>query len=259
MALLSDAAHVLTDLSAQALSLLALHFAARPADRRRTFGYYRLEILAALANGTLLILLSVVLIAQASHRLQSPHAVHAQLVIPVALAGLIANGAGAWLLHGSESLNVRGAYLHVLSDLAALVAVLGGAILMYFKPGLTFIDPLLGIAIALAVVWSAVRLVREATDVLLEAVPSGIDLEAVREDVRKLPGIEDVHDLHIWTITSGLHALSAHIVVRRGTTLMSDNDELLKSVKSLLLQNHRIAHSTLQIESQDYEHVMSLR
>jgi cobalt-zinc-cadmium efflux system protein len=254
LALLSDAGHVLTDMSAQFLSLFALLLAARPADARRTFGYHRLEILAALANGAILIALAGIIFYSAVGRLGDPTAVDAEIVIPVAIAGLVANGLGAWLLHGAHTLNVRGAYLHILSDLLSLAAVLIGGIVMAVKPSLAIIDPILGIGIAVIVVIGALRLLREAVDVLLEAVPGEIDAEEVREDVRKLGGIEDVHDLHIWTITSGLHALSAHIVVAQGAAMKS-NDELLTRVKELLLRRHKIAHSTLQIESSEYRHV----
>jgi cobalt-zinc-cadmium efflux system protein len=254
LALLSDAGHVLTDMSAQILSLVALLLASRPADARRTYGYYRLEILAAVANGVLLLGLSGFVFYSAWQRIGTPAHVHADIMIPVAIAGLVANVVGAWLLRSAHTLNVRGAYLHILSDLGALLAVLVGAVLMAWKPRLSLIDPILGVLIGVLVVVGAIRLLREATDVLLEAVPSDIDLERVREDVRRLGGVEDVHDLHIWTITSGLHALSAHIVVSKETHI-GCNDELLTRVKELLLRRHRIAHSTLQIESTEYEHV----
>jgi cobalt-zinc-cadmium efflux system protein len=256
IALLSDAGHMLTDLSAQILSLLALVFASRPADAKRTFGYYRLEILAALANGIVLVVLAIFVIVKAIGRIDDPHPVHAGIMLPVAVVGLIANLAGAWLLHGAHTLNVRGAYLHVLSDAMTSVVVIVGGVLMVWK-GWYVVDPILGVLIAGVVLLSAYRLLREATDVLLEAVPTGLDLEKVREDVRTVGGIEDVHDLHIWTITSGIHALSAHIVVSVDATVAS-NDELLTRIKQVLLHRHQIAHSTLQIESTVYEHVSHL-
>lgn len=254
LALLSDAGHVLTDLSAQLLSLLALVFAARPADKRRTYGYYRLEILSALANGAALLVLSGFILYSAVRRFSNPPEVHTGLMLIVASAGLVANLLAAWLLHGAHTLNVRGAYLHILSDTLASAAVVIGGAIMAWRGGLWIIDPILGVLIALIVVYGAIRLLREATDILLEAVPRGIDVEKVRNDVRALDGIEDVHDLHIWTITSNLYALSAHIVVKGGT-LAAANDELLTRIKQVLLRNHRITHSTLQIESTDYEHV----
>ncbi|MBI4508066.1 MAG: cation transporter [Deltaproteobacteria bacterium] len=254
MALLSDAGHMFTDLTAQVLSLFALLFAMRPADARRTYGYYRMEILAALANGTALVVLGGTILYGSYRRLESPMAVKTEILIPIAVIGLLANALGAWLLHGSHSLNVRAAYMHVLSDALSSLAVVVGGVVMAWRRGMYVIDPILGLGIGVVVIVNAYRLVRDAADVLLEAVPGHVDLERVREDVRALDGIEDVHDLHIWTITSGLHALSAHIVVKQGT-LVAANDELLTRVKELLLRRHRIAHSTLQIESTSYEHV----
>ncbi len=251
LALISDAGHVFTDMSAQILSLLALLFASRPATPRRTYGYQRLEILAALANGVVLVALAGGVGYAAYERLSAPVAtpIDTGIMLPIAAIGLAANLAGVWLLHGAHTLNVRGAYLHVLSDTLASVAVVGGGIAIAIDPGLALVDPILGLVIAAIVVWSAVRLVREAVDILLEAVPANIDLERVRSDVEKVPGIENVHDLHIWTITSGLHALSAHIVVKD----LAGSDDLLRHVKELLVREHQISHSTLQIESTSYD------
>jgi cobalt-zinc-cadmium efflux system protein len=254
LALLSDAGHMLTDMSAQALSLLALLFAARPANARRTFGYYRLEILAALLNGILLAVLAAYILWQAWQRIGSPPEVRTGILVTIASVGLAANLVSAWLLSRAESLNVRAAYSHIVSDALASLAVLVGGLVMWLTGGTYILDPILGFAIGLVVILSAYRLIREAVDVLLEAVPADIDLERVREDMRGIDGIEDVHDLHIWTITSGLHALSAHIVVRK-EQLGPGSDLLLTRVKELLLRDHRIAHSTLQIESTEYTHV----
>ena len=254
LALLSDAGHMLTDLSAQALSLLALLFAARPANARRTFGYYRLEILAALLNGLILAVLAAYILWEAWKRLSAPPQVHTDIMIVVAAIGLVANLVSAWLLSRAESLNVRAAYSHIISDALSSVAVVAGGAVMAIVGGLWILDPILGFVIGSLVVFSAYRLVREAIDVLLEAVPADIDLEKVREEMRRIAGVEDVHDLHIWTITSGLHALSAHLVVRR-ETLGPGCDDLLTRVKEMLLREHRIAHSTLQIESTEYTHV----
>ncbi len=253
LALLSDAGHMLTDLSALALSFLAILFASRPATARRTYGYYRLEILAALVNGIALLLLSGYIVYEAYHRLSAPPEVRTNIMLVIGSVGLAANLLAIWVLHGSHSMNVRGAYLHILSDAASSVAVVGGAVVMYFWHS-WIVDPVLGFLIGAMVLVSAYRLIREASDVLLEAVPRDIDLERVRQDVRELGGIEDVHDLHIWSITSGMFALSAHIVVHKDTLALA-NDELLTRIKELLHRRHRISHSTLQIESTEYEHV----
>jgi cobalt-zinc-cadmium efflux system protein len=238
-------------MSAQILSLLALLFAARPATARRSYGYHRLEILAALANGVILVVLAIGVGFAAYKRLTAPSAgdIHTDIMLPIAIVGLVANLAGAWLLHGAHTLNVRGAYLHVLSDTLASVAVVAGGIAIAVNPRLTFVDPILGIGIAVLVVVSAFRLLREAADVLLEAVPADIDMDEVRRDVEKVSGVEGVHDLHIWTITSGLHAMSAHIVVKDTRCC----DDLLRRVKEMLVRQHAISHSTLQIESTAYD------
>lgn len=254
LALLADAGHMLTDLGAQMLSLMALLFAARPADVRRTYGYYRLEILAALANGVLLVALASWTVYHAVQRLGSPVEVRTELMLIVAGVGLAANLTAVALLHGAHSLNVRGAYWHLLSDSISSLAVVIGGLIMWRTGELYVIDSVLSIAIAAFVLAGAYRLIREATDVLLEAVPHGIDLEQVRQDVKQLEGIEDVHDLHIWTITSGIFALSAHIVVAKDREAAA-NDALLTEIKQMLHRNHRITHSTLQIESTEYEHV----
>jgi len=235
------------------LSLLALMFAARPADARRTFGFHRLEILSALANGVVLVGLSTAIVVSSVQRFAAPPPVDASIMLPVATAGLLANVVAIWLLRGAQTLNVRGAYLHVLSDTLSSVAVVAGGAFMLWRPGLYILDPILGTLLAGLVLYTAFRLLREAVNVLLEAVPHHLDVELVRGEVRALAGIEDVHDLHIWTITSGLYAMSAHIVIPPGAE--GDNDALLRRVKELLHKNHRIAHSTLQIESSAYEHV----
>lgn len=255
LALLSDAGHMLSDLAAQALSLAALVIAARPSDRRRTYGYYRIEILAALANGVALFGLSAWILFSAWQRIRGGvRPVDAGVMMAVAAAGLLANLAGAWLLRGAESLNARGAYLHVLQDTLSSAAVIAGGAVMLALPGVRgiyLVDPLLSIAIGLFVNVGAWRLVRDAVDVLLEAVPMGLDVDAVQASIRAEPEVHEVHDLHVWTLTSGVYALSAHIVVdgQRGHA-----DDLLARVKDRLQHDHRIGHTTIQVESRGYEH-----
>lgn len=249
LALVSDAGHVFADMSGLLISLLALLFASRPPTARRTFGYHRLEILAAVVNGVILVGLAAIVVYAAIQRIGAPSHVDAEIMLPIAGIGLVANLVAAWLLHGAHTLNVRSAYLHVLSDALSSIAVLVGGTIIAFNPRLTIVDPILGLAIAAVVVAGALRLLREAVDVLLEAVPRGVDLEVVRDGVRQVPGIVDVHDLHIWCITSGLFALSAHIVIEDGTA----SDPLLRQVKDFLRKKHRIDHSTIQIESTAYD------
>lgn len=253
LALLSDAGHMLSDVVAQALSLVALILASRPADSRRTYGWYRLEILAALVNGLTLIALSGGIVWSALHRLQAPVEIRTGMMMLVAGVGLIANLIGAYLLHDAKSLNAKGAYLHVLGDTLSSVAVLIGGALMFSLGGAYWLDPALSILIGLFILYSSYSQVREAVDVLLETVPRDVDLAGVEKAIHGVEGVGEVHDLHIWTITSGMYALSAHIVVAPGHT--EHNDVLLNRVKDVLMREFKIAHTTLQLESEDYEHV----
>jgi cobalt-zinc-cadmium efflux system protein len=253
LALLSDAGHVLIDVVALSLALAALFLATRPADARRTYGWYRVEILAALLNGVTLCGLSTWILWSGWRRLQAPVEVHTGLMLTVAAAGLVANLVGTWLLHDLKSLNARGAYLHLLLDTLSSVAVLIGGVVMYFAHGWYQIDPILSMVLGLLVFYNAYRLVREAADVLLEAVPRGIDLAGVTRAIDELAGVRGVHDLHIWTITSGLYALSAHIVV--APAFDGGRDELLCQVQQMLLREFRISHTTLQLEPEGHEHV----
>ncbi len=251
LALLSDAGHMLTDVSAQIISLFALLLAARPADSKRSYGYRRLEILAALANGVLLGVLSAYTLYTAAKRFDSPPQVHTEVMLVIAAIGLVANGVAALLLHGSHSLNVRGAYLHIVSDMLSSLAVVVGGAIMWWKGGLYVLDPLLGCLIGLMVLVSAWRLVREATDVLLEAVPRGIDLDVVRADLVAVGGVAEVHDLHVWSIGSGLIALSAHVVARDAAH--GSHDALLHEIDELMRRRHGIHHSTVQVESAGFD------
>jgi cobalt-zinc-cadmium efflux system protein len=253
LSLLSDAGHMFSDVVAQALSLIALYIATRPKDDRRTYGWYRIEILAALLNGITLFVLAGFILWQGALRLRAPVEIQTPVMMLIASIGLIANLIGAWLLHDLKSLNARGAYLHIVFDLVSSVGVLLAGGVMWLAHGLYWLDPVLSMAIGVIILYSAYRLVREAVDVLLEAVPSGIDLAGVTHAIDRVPGVSQVHDLHIWTITSGLYALSAHIVVAAGHG--KDNDELLNRVKEMLMRDFEIAHTTLQLESSAYEHV----
>lgn len=251
LALLSDAGHMLSDVVAQALSLAALVIAARPADARRTYGWHRVEILAALANGVTLVALSIVIVWEGVERLRAPAPVQTSIMMIIAAIGLVANLVGAWLLHGSESLNVKGAYLHILGDTLSSLAVLVGGAVMWALHGAYWLDPALSIAIGLFIVWGAFSLIRDAVDVLLEAVPRDIDLAGVTHAIDKTEHIVAVHDLHVWTITSGLHALSAHLVVKCDA---GQRDQLMQALQQMLADRFNITHTTLQMESESYDH-----
>jgi cobalt-zinc-cadmium efflux system protein len=252
LALLSDAGHMLSDAVGMALSLAALTIAARPSDARRTYGWHRVEILAALGNGVTLVALSILIIYEGFQRLHAAVPVQTTVMMPIAAIGLVANLVGAWLLHGSHSLNVKGAYLHVLGDTLSSLAVLVGGCVMYFAHGLYWLDPALSIAIGLFIIYGSYSLIRTAVDVLLEAVPRDIDLAGVTHAIDHMSHVVAVHDLHVWTITSGLHALSAHIVVRGCDS--AARDRLIETLKQTLAAQFKITHTTLQLESEAFEH-----
>lgn len=252
LALMSDAGHMLTDVSALALSLLALWFSGKPANLKKTYGYYRMEILSALLNGVLLLGITVVILVEAWQRFRSPAPVALGPMAVVALVGLVANLAALGFLHRTHSLNVRGAFLHVLGDTLSSVGVLVGAGIMALT-GWFVVDPLISVIISVVIVVGAIRLVRDAVDVLLEAVPAHVDLEAVRDLLLRVPGVTAVHDLHVWTISSGLYALSVHLVVVNA--LACNNDEILSAVKHELFDRFGIDHTTIQIESETYAHL----
>ncbi|SES99594.1 cation diffusion facilitator family transporter [Stigmatella erecta] len=252
LALMSDAGHMLTDISALALSLLALWFAGKPADLKKTYGYYRMEILSALFNGMLLLGLTAVIVYEAWQRFRAPAPVQLGPMAVVALVGLVANLAALGFLHRTHSMNVRGAFLHVLGDALSSVGVLVGAGIMALT-GWYVVDPLISILISVVIVVGAIRLVRDAVDVLLEAVPAHVDLEAVKTLLMQVRGVSAVHDLHVWTISSGLYALSAHLVV--ADPRVCNNDEILSSVKHELFDRFGIDHTTIQIESETYAHL----
>jgi cobalt-zinc-cadmium efflux system protein len=254
LALLSDAAHMLTDAGALGLALVAAFLASRPANDKRTFGYRRAEVLAAQVNVGALAVLAVWIAWEAIQRIREPHgAIDLELMAVVAAVGLAANLAILWALHAEHTLNARSAFLHVLSDTVSSIAILGGAGAMAMNPDLWWVDPALSLAIAALILFGAGRLVLEITDILMEGVPRHLDLGAVTRQMEAAAGVVAVHDLHIWTISSGLYALSAHLVVH--TDAMGRNDEILTAVKSGLRRTFGIDHTTLQIESAAYAHV----
>ena len=254
LALLSDAGHMLADVGAIALSLIALRIASRPADARRTYGYYRLEILAALVNGAVLIAIAVGIVFEAWQRLMDPHPVNVRVVVLLALVGIALNGAGMWLTHArNSSMNLRSTFLHLGGDLLNSVGVLASAAIIAWT-GRLEADPLVSFVIAGTIVWSAVRLCREAVDVLLEGVPAHLDFSEVNQALGQVSGVAAVHDLHVWTITSGLVALSCHIVVSCEGPDCRSHDEILTDARQVLREKFRIEHTTIQFESETYQH-----
>jgi cobalt-zinc-cadmium efflux system protein len=247
LALLSDSLHVLFDATALGLSYAAIVLAARPASDRHSYGLHRGEILAALANGLTVALIAAWIFSEAWERLHSPRPIRVGGMMGVALAGLAANAVVARLLHGHhhDDLNVRGAYLHVLGDLLASAAVVAGGAVIW-ATGWTLIDPLLGLAIGLLLLWGAGRLVRESLHVLMEGVPAGITVEGVVAVVRGVPGVTDFHRVHIWSLCSHIRALSAHLTVDDAAG--RDAHAVLDAVNDLLHERFGITHTTLQSE-----------
>jgi cobalt-zinc-cadmium efflux system protein len=244
LALLADAGHMFTDVGALALSLFVAWFSRQPSAPEKTYGYLRLEILAALLNGAVLLLVSGLIVWEAVGRLQAPEPLQGGLMLGVALGGLLINAVSAAILHPvhGHSLNARGAYLHVLGDLLGSVGTVIAALVVRTTGWLTA-DAIASIVVTLLVVRSAWRLVREAVDVLLEATPAHISLGRVREGLQSIAGIESVHDLHVWTVTSGLVAMSAHAVVKEP----GENQQVLESAVAAM-QRLGISHVTLQVE-----------
>lgn len=250
LALLSDAAHMLTDTLALAISLVAIQVAKRPADRKRTFGYARFEILAAAFNALLLFVVAFYILFEAWQRLQAPPEIQSTGMLVIAVLGLIVNLISMSLLASgsSQSLNVKGAYLEVWSDmLGSLGVILAALVIMY--TGWGWVDSLVAAAIGLWVLPRTLTLLRESTNVLLQGVPEGIDIDQVEQGIRGVPGVSDVHDLHIWALTSGKNVLSAHLVAQVGSR---DEQAILAEVSELVQERFEIAHVTLQVEQSGF-------
>jgi cobalt-zinc-cadmium efflux system protein len=247
LALLSDAGHMLTDALALSLGLFAMGLARRPATATRTYGFHRAEIMAALANGSILILVSVFIFYEAYRRFATLPAVKSPLMLVVASIGLVANIIGMVLLkRGSkQSINIRAAFWHVIGDTMSSVGVIIAGVIIYFT-GWYIADPILAVVIGVVILWGAVSIVRESADILLESVPAHVSLEKVTAAVKTVPGVEDLHDIHIWTITSGIYAMSAHLSVTDQT--VSQAADVLMKVNEVLAGNFNITHTTLQME-----------
>jgi cobalt-zinc-cadmium efflux system protein len=244
LALLADAGHMLSDGFALTLALFAAWLARRPATPERSFGWRRAEILAALANAVTLVVLGVWIVVEAVQRLGDAPAVEGGWVLAAGSAGLVVNLVAARLLHGAAGgLNVRAALMHVLADLAASVGVIVAALVLLLT-GWNGADPLAGLLIGLLVLAGTVGILRESVGILLEGVPRGMDARAVGAAMRSAPGVVDVHDLHIWTITSGFPALSAHVLVEP----KADCHAIRRELELLLEERFSLTHTTLQVE-----------
>lgn len=245
LALLADAGHMLSDAGALALSLFALWIAQRPANPRRTYGYYRAEILAAMVNAVTLIVIAIFIFVEAGQRIRQPAEVQGLGMTAIATGGLVVNVAALWLLHAGSttSLNVRGAWLHVLMDTLGSVGAIAAGLLVWLF-GWHWIDPVASVLIGLLVIYSSWALLQESVAVLMESTPNHLDIDQIRAAMVSADGVIEVHDLHVWAITSGFEALSAHVVVSgdRGYA------EVLHDIRALLSAQFHIDHITIQIE-----------
>jgi cobalt-zinc-cadmium efflux system protein len=249
LALLADAGHMLSDAGALALSLFAMWIAERPPTPKHSYGYYRTEILAALVNGATLVAISIFIFVEAWERFRDPPEVQGALMMGIATGGLAVNLLGLWLLNAGRgnSLNVRGAWLHVLSDaLGSVGAILGGFLIWTF--GWAWADPAVSVLIGILVILSSWNLLKETVSVLMESTPAHLDVDRVRDTMAGVPGVTAVHDLHVWSITSGMVSLSAHVRVAENT----DRDAALTTIRLRLHEAFGIDHCTIQVEREGY-------
>lgn len=248
LALLSDAGHMVSDIAALGLSLFAFRIARRPATSKQTYGYHRIEILAALVNGLALWLIVGIILHAAYNRFFDPPEVETTGMLIVAVMGLAVNIAAGFILHGShhENLNIRGAFLHVMSDALGSIGAIVAALTMLLT-GWKLADPLVSVFISLLILYTSWRLIKESAGILMQSVPTEIDLNIVQEAIERVHGVTQVHDLHVWCVTSGVFTLTAHAVVDGG----KDFHDVLNEIERVLRERFRIEHTTIQLETED--------
>ena len=249
LALLADAGHMLTDVAGVGLALLAIWFAEKPASPEKTYGYYRVEILAALTNAVVLIFISLYILYEAYERFKNPPEVQSKGMLAVAAIGLVINIAGVLILRSGskESLNMKGAYFEVLSDMLTSVGVIIAGVIM-LTTGWYYADPLISAGIGLFILPRTWALLKDAVGVLLEGTPSDVNITALRESLSKTAGVQEIHDLHVWSLTSGVNALSVHTVLAEG----ADHDDVLARVHQTCKTEFHIEHITAQTERGDF-------
>ena len=252
LALLGDAGHMFTDTLALGLSLVAITLAKRPASQNRTYGFHRAEVLAALTNGAILILISVYIFYEAYRRFVEPPEVRGGLMLGVAAMGLVANLVGISILRSAsrDNLNVKGAFLHMWGDTVSSLGVIAAGITILVT-GWTIADPIISILIGALILRGAVGLVLESSDILLEAVPKHLDVIQISNALKEIRGVRDAHDMHLWTITSGIYALSCHVLIQ--DQMVSNSSRIVEEINETLSQKFGIAHSTLQLECEECE------
>lgn len=251
LALISEAGHNVSDFLALLLSFVAVYFQGRPATEKKTFGYQRAGVLAAFFNAVTLILLSIWIVVEAIRRLTAPVPVQPDLMMLVAAAGMVMNGIIAALLWtASHDINIRSTFIHMLGDtLSTAAVILGGAAILF--TGRNWIDPLLSILIAALILWSALSIVRETLNILLEGTPRGVSLADIRKAIEALDGVEDIHDLHVWSLGSQTHALASHVTI--ADIPPSESGRILEQITAILRQRFRIYHATIQFEHAECE------
>jgi cobalt-zinc-cadmium efflux system protein len=241
-----------TDVLALLLSILAFRFSTRPPTKKTTFGLYRLEIFAAQINGAFLLFLSLFIFYQAYKRFLEPESIRSLLMMIVAGVGLLANIASALVLHKSsqKNLNIRASFFHILGDLLSSVGVIVGGAIIHLT-GWLVVDPILSALIGVIILRGAYSVVKETANILLEAVPEHINLERLIQEIEALEGVESFHDVHLWTITSGIYALSGHVLIR--DQMVSESLQVLERVRTHLQEMYNIRHTTLQVECRSCE------
>jgi len=245
LALIADAGHMLTDVAALGLSIFALWFSSRPATTAKTYGFLRVEILAALVNGAALLLISFVIFYESYYRIVAPPVVKSGTMLVIAFSGLIINLVCALVLHSSQqqSLNMRGAFLHVVGDAVSSVGAILAGLLMLWKSWY-LADPLASLFVGVLILLGSWRLVTDSVNILLEGTPAHIDLASVRKELSQVRGVSSVHDLHIWTLTSGVHAMSCHAVLSGG----ENRHQILEELSRIVQSQFKIEHTTIQLE-----------
>jgi cobalt-zinc-cadmium efflux system protein len=251
LALMADAGHMLTDVAALSLSTFALWFSSRPATAAKTYGFHRVEILAALVNGATLIVISLVIFYESYQRLANPPEVKSEVMLLIAVLGLAVNLVSAYYLNKSQqtSINVKAAFLHVTGDaISSVGAILAGTLMLFYKWYMA--DPLISFLVGALILYGSWRLVKDSVDILLEGTPNHIDLDLVRNELCKVEGVESIHDLHIWTLTSGIHAMSCHVVVCGS----EDRHRILEELSGIVRGKFRVDHTTIQLEEVNLRH-----
>ena len=247
LALITDSLHVMLDFSAIGVSLIAFKIAQRPHSSNLTYGFHRVEIIAAFVNGISLIVIAAVIFYEAYRRFLEPPEVNIQILLPFAFAGLCANIIMVFLLkkESKANLNIKGSYFHIIGDLLSSIGVIVGTIIIYFV-GYFIIDVLVSVGIAILIVRSGITLCKECLHIFMEGTPKEIKLASISEELQKLPEVDDVHDLHVWTLTSNVFAMSAHVKIKQEFTLQSN--VVLKKINQIMRDKFGVNHCTIQIE-----------